>query len=472
MLLVEAVPAGDVLAPLLERAVRVRADAEAQVGRFRDDKATLRGLEDQIADLSRRAGRAQTQLAELVADWDRERTDAGLDLPIAGAAARLALIDELRAANEATDVLASRITGIGRDAEAFAADVASLASSVGQPAQPDPPRALDALRERLAAARSAADGLARLQASRRTRTDERRSADAAAEAARIALAPVMGELGMKETGDLPAALEAAKRERERRDERAAVERRIDQAGDGAPLAELTAACEALDPDAGAPLAERLDRDLEALGPRITDAADATDVARRSFEALEDGPGAAQAAADAALAHAEMDAQAEAYLLKRSQAVVLRWAQERYRERNQNPLLARASALFSSLTLGRYRELRTDPDAPMRLLGVFADGAWTVGVEDMSEGATDQLFLALRLAAVEQAIAAGARLPFLADDLFVNFDDGRACAGLQVLADFARSTQVLVFTHHPHLLDLARSTIGADAISECPLPLQV
>ena len=69
---------------------------------------------------------------------------------------------------------------------------------------------------------------------------------------------------------------------------------------------------------------------------------------------------------------------------------------------------------------------------------------------MSEGTTDQLFLALRLAAVEQSVASGIRLPFLADDLFVNFDDERSQAGFRVFAELARSTQVLFFTHHPIL----------------------
>ncbi len=87
---------------------------------------------------------------------------------------------------------------------------------------------------------------------------------------------------------------------------------------------------------------------------------------------------------------------------------------------------------------------------------------------MSEGTTDQLFLALRLAALEQSVAAGAGLPFLADDLFVNFDDRRAEAGFRVLADVARTTQVLFFTHHPHLVQIAKSVVGVDLHSECAL----
>ena len=92
----------------------------------------------------------------------------------------------------------------------------------------------------------------------------------------------------------------------------------------------------------------------------------------------------------------------------------------------------------------------------------------VEVGAMSEGTTDQLFLALRLAAVEQSVAAGVRLPFLADDLFVNFDDERSEADFRVMADLAKSTQVLFFTHHPHLVAMARTVVGADIHSECSL----
>src|SRR3546814_9950339 len=89
----------------------------------------------------------------------------------------------------------------------------------------------------------------------------------------------------------------------------------------------------------------------------------------------------------------------------------------------------------------------------------------VEVDAMSEGTTDQLFLALRLAALEQSVAAGVGLPFLADDLFVNFDDRRAEAGFRVLAEVARTTQVLFFTHHPHLVQIAKSVVGTELHSE-------
>ncbi len=48
------------------------------------------------------------------------------------------------------------------------------------------------------------------------------------------------------------------------------------------------------------------------------------------------------------------------------------------------------------------------------------------------------------------------LPFVADDILQTFDDARAVAALQALLDLSERTQVIVLTHHPHLLDLAEA----------------
>src|SRR3546814_9064688 len=108
------------------------------------------------------------------------------------------------------------------------------------------------------------------------------------------------------------------------------------------------------------------------------------------------------------------------------------------------MLLRASEIFRRLTIGRYAALRIDSDGPnSRLLGLRDDGRTVVDVGAMSEGTTEQLFLALRLAAVEQSIAAGVRLPFLADDLFVNFDHECSEGGFRVLAELSASTPVML-----------------------------
>jgi len=76
------------------------------------------------------------------------------------------------------------------------------------------------------------------------------------------------------------------------------------------------------------------------------------------------------------------------------------------------------------------------------------------------GTRDQLYLALRLAALEGLIARRGPLPLLLDDLFVHFDDARTDAGLRVLEQIAERTQVLLFTHHQRVAEQALGAISA------------
>ena len=78
---------------------------------------------------------------------------------------------------------------------------------------------------------------------------------------------------------------------------------------------------------------------------------------------------------------------------------------------------------------------------------------------MSDGTVDQLYLALRLASVDEYLGRAHSLPFIADDLLINFDDARAAAGFKVLAELGQKTQVLFFTHHQHLRRYCAGHVG-------------
>ena len=95
------------------------------------------------------------------------------------------------------------------------------------------------------------------------------------------------------------------------------------------------------------------------------------------------------------------------------------------------------------------------------LGTRAGGA-RVDAAGMSEGTRDQLFLALRLAAIETRT--GNAVPLVCDDLLVTADDRRAGSMLRVLAAAALTTQVIVFTHHEHLIEVAKEAIGASGFN--------
>ena len=136
----------------------------------------------------------------------------------------------------------------------------------------------------------------------------------------------------------------------------------------------------------------------------------------------------------------------------------------YRDQHQGPLLSRAADVFARITLGSFSGLTVDyEDDRQVLLGVRPDAA-RVPVTGMSQGTRDQLFLSLRLAAIEQHIEGRGPFPVIVDDLLVQFDDDRAVATLEVLSELSGRTQVLFFTHHRHLIELAGASKSATVIS--------
>lgn len=463
-------PAGDRVSLVLAAAERERDDGQALEQAFAEKRTRLSGYEEEIAGLTRQIEQGKRSLDETRAAWDAEQASLGVPIEIGDIEGRLSLVEELRTSLDGVREHDQRLRGMDADAQQFAIDVAALARQAGTQAGSDPSSMLDTLRARLAAARATEQGIETLSAEEARRQAEVGAATLAQEAALAALAPLLARVGIGDAAELPALIERSRARREVGARLAEAERQILADGDGYSLPDMLAAWEACDPDAAASTAESLELDLSALTEQLSDAANALGEARRTFQALDERPQVAvDAASDAEAAKAEMSAQAQIYILRRTQSLMLRWALDRYRERRQGPLLRRAGELFNILTLGQFAELKADyePAVP-RLLGLRADGRTLVPVDGMSEGTTDQLFLALRLAAVEQAITAGVNVPFLADDLFVNFDDERSEAGLRVLAELARSTQVLFFTHHAHLRDIGRRVVGADMLSECVL----
>ena len=61
-----------------------------------------------------------------------------------------------------------------------------------------------------------------------------------------------------------------------------------------------------------------------------------------------------------------------------------------------------------------------------------------------------------MVALEDHCAAAVPLPFIADDILQTFDDDRSKATLRSLVELSRHLQVIVLTHHPHLVEIART----------------
>ena len=184
-------------------------------------------------------------------------------------------------------------------------------------------------------------------------------------------------------------------------------------------------------------------------------------AHTQLAAISGSDTAAQCEARRQESLAQMADAAERYIRVKTASRLLRWSIDRYREQKQGPMLTRAGELFAQLTQGSFERLSVDFDqSPMVLQGRRDDGR-LVPISGMSDGTRDQLYLALRLAALELHLGHATALPLIADDLFINYDDARTRAGLSVLSQLSRQTQVIFLTHHESVALAVQDMLGAD-----------
>ena len=132
--------------------------------------------------------------------------------------------------------------------------------------------------------------------------------------------------------------------------------------------------------------------------------------------------------------------------------VLHSLKEDYERNRQPEALRETSKYFAELTGGRYRRVWTALGD--EALHIDDASGRPLGVEALSRGTREQLFLSLRLALVGMYARRGAAMPLVLDDVLVNFDSERSARAASVLRDFAAAGhQLLVFTCHEHMARL-------------------
>lgn len=275
------------------------------------------------------------------------------------------------------------------------------------------------------------------------------------------LAPLMATAGVDDINALAAAAEQSEQRRAFEAKVSAAQSDLVHGGDGLGLEQLRQEAQGVAPDELMAEIERLGAQSAQLVEEIAQLSSQHGTQRKAFEALDGTDAAARADARRQEAVASMADAAERYLKLHTAARLLKWSMEKFRETRQGPMLAKASATFNTLTLGSFERLLVDSsDEKPKLFGIRPNGT-QVEVSGMSEGSRDQLYLALRLAALELQIEQGLNMPLIADDLFINFDDRRTAAGLQVLGELSRKMQVIFLTHHDHLVPLAKEVLGEE-----------
>lgn len=88
------------------------------------------------------------------------------------------------------------------------------------------------------------------------------------------------------------------------------------------------------------------------------------------------------------------------------------------------------------------------------------------LDALSQGTREQLYLAIRLALIEEYAVDREPLPLLADDVLVQYDDRRVEKTIEALCRFASpSQQVILMTHHAATRDAFARIVGAEGIIE-------
>jgi uncharacterized protein YhaN len=182
--------------------------------------------------------------------------------------------------------------------------------------------------------------------------------------------------------------------------------------------------------------------------------------------------ASRALFEAETARADAVSLGTRWAVARLGVTLLHRALERYRQEHQDPVLAKASIAFAALTGGRYVRIVPelgDGKERLRLAVERKDGTLHVA-SVLSEGTRDQLYLAMRFGTLQARAEDGSLpLPIVLDDVFVNFDDARTEAGLAQLASLVPLTDVVYFTHHERVVELAQRALPPHLLDVVRLP---
>lgn len=112
--------------------------------------------------------------------------------------------------------------------------------------------------------------------------------------------------------------------------------------------------------------------------------------------------------------------------------------------------ARAAEIFSAITARRYGKVLLSRD--FSLSAEMAGDPVGRSIRLLSQGAADQLYLAVRLAICDMVLPAEKRVPLILDDALVSFDDDRLRAALDYLLAESEKRQILLFSCQKREMD--------------------
>jgi hypothetical protein len=452
---------------LRERARSIIEEAANAKSRYDNAETTVRTRSEQKMQADEAVGSIESRINQWTVDWRKALAEAGLPsgLTVETAAATLDIFKGL-------DGIKSRVESLGHDIDAtqaardaFGEAVVCIASALPDAPEGGAVAVCRWLEERLRTARDAKTVRESLTEQIVERTAERDRARDKLRRSSETIEALCIQAGAAHLDKLPEIEDRSAMKREAEGDRKKIETRVREDGGGRDFIDLFAECDdvASDGIAADLISLKAERDeIEAGIERLNSERGAL---QNAFDSLLGQDQAADRRQVAEAVAADIEDAVAAYVDLTVQETLLRAAIDVYRDRNQGPILTRARNLFVQLTDGAYAGLRADVERGETILIVEDPARGSLELDALSDGTVDAVYLALRLAVVQEHNATHEPLPFIADDLLLNLDNRRAEAALRTLAELARTTQVLLFTHHAHMAELAERAVPPDILVE-------
>ena len=426
-----------------ERRVSRRAEARDRRGGLEAQAERLRSMRD-AAD--RASAGIEVRVATDDAEWRRWKQERRVPVDLGVDAVNDLFTGIERARGVLRDLESAEAERRRHDeaSSTWRARASAVCTQLGEPDSGDPLTDVRRLADRLAVDAAARRSAAELDATLADADARARAAAERAERAEQRLVGLWEEVGVS---DDPMADDVLARWRRRRD--------LTSEAD-ASRAAVHAAIGA-GPRSDAMLAELDHGDLEAWERTRDDGADRLPIveaehdaairahhdAARELEELTRSADVADAGLRVEATRTRLSDAVDEWRTLSAARTIIADTLSRYEQERQPAVLARAQRWFAQITEGHYRTV-TVADGEIVLID-HADRRLTT--DDLSRGTAEQLYLCLRFGLAAEMVA-HTPLPFVMDDVLVNFDPVRTAHMAAVLASIAEEHQVLLFTCQP------------------------
>lgn len=464
----EEVPAGDLISPMLVFSETLQEEIACRNTRLERLQERQKKAQKDFAQAKEDLANAQESLNTWQDQWKKALSGLGLKEEISVHEANDyfdTLQNCLDKVKEAGD-LQKRINGIDRDADSLEKEVTEVIQKVA-PEMLNLPldQAIKQLKTALAQAQNDSTRYEQLSEELEILQEEVSATETALQATNEQMAELLKAAKCEKQEELGAVISRFLEYQKFQEKVSDIKATLAKIGSGASVKELADQAAEVDADELPGQIDSLRQAIEEkINPAINLISQEIGEINTKLKAMDGSARAAEAKEKMEQELARLRRLAERYARVKLASRILQQEIERYREEHQGPVLKIAGRYFADLTLNSFAGLKADVDdkgEPV-LVGIRPDGKFA-RVEGMSDGTRDQLYLALRLATLEWRLETSEPMPFIADDILINFDDERARATLRALAGLSKKNQVILFTHHGKIVEAAREMAGERAV---------